>query len=485
MKNNNSKDIIFLKTLLVCLFSWALMPNPYGYYILLRWIACAIFTYLVMLSYQHQAAPWVWIFAVLAGIYNPIIQTHLERELWQIVDISSILILIMHTIYMEKRKNKAIENNKPQFSNGLKNIFKKLSKTSVWHRILIVFSGVFILIVLISTNPWATKVTRFSARAARRVRRSRYSNTSEDLSSIINNWDDFFLYGVLPLVIFWGIFWIWQGYRKKKNKKKSKQNLEHEKIIKRIATMAKRSNKELNVLLFDAGFTIGEVEEMTNLYKKIQKTENRDIDLSEQNGYPDKKAHCPTCNSLFDIKKSSTNSAGVYICPECYKRSLATLVRQQTKIMDKKIFCPICKTVFKKGDGEIDPDGITICSDCYDKRTLKVKYNFGKKKQSYFYLLFIPLIITAITWIDYDIGLDTSSIGLMFCLSLSTLISYDISKFDMSRKWVIGIFIFPLICIPIYFIKTRKWYSILYFIFIYIGWVLFLLPFRFLGLYHP
>ena len=99
MTNNNRivKGTIFLKILLVCLFAWALMPNPYGYFVLLRWISCPAFAYLAVSSYQRQSVPWVWIFGVLAGIYNPIIKTHLGRELWIIVNVISIILIIAHS----------------------------------------------------------------------------------------------------------------------------------------------------------------------------------------------------------------------------------------------------------------------------------------------------------------------------------------------------------------------------------------------------
>lgn len=69
---------------------------------------------------------------------------------------------------------------------------KFINKLSVWTRLLIVSSSVWIIVSLIRTEPWTTY-------------RSRGGST--------NDLADFLLTGIIPIIIVWGIFWIWSGYK--------------------------------------------------------------------------------------------------------------------------------------------------------------------------------------------------------------------------------------------------------------------------------
>lgn len=74
---------------------WALSPeNPYGYYILLRWACCAVFTYLAFQAFAKEKKRWVWVLGVTAAIYNPVFFIHLTREIWSIVNVVTIIIAI-------------------------------------------------------------------------------------------------------------------------------------------------------------------------------------------------------------------------------------------------------------------------------------------------------------------------------------------------------------------------------------------------------
>jgi hypothetical protein len=74
---------------------WALDPdNPYGYYILLRWISCAVFAYLAFQALSQKKQGWVWVLGITAVVYNPIIRVHLNRETWSIINVISIGIAV-------------------------------------------------------------------------------------------------------------------------------------------------------------------------------------------------------------------------------------------------------------------------------------------------------------------------------------------------------------------------------------------------------
>ena len=60
----------------------AVERHPYSFYTLLRWICCPVFAYSAFAAYEKNRVLWVWIFGVLAGLYNPIFRVHLDRTTW-------------------------------------------------------------------------------------------------------------------------------------------------------------------------------------------------------------------------------------------------------------------------------------------------------------------------------------------------------------------------------------------------------------------
>ncbi len=85
---------------------WALNPeNPYGYYILLRWVCCGIFLFLLTRSIAVNKQGWAWTFGIMAGIYNPILSLHMNREIWSVVNVITIIIVWV-SIFALKPKEK-------------------------------------------------------------------------------------------------------------------------------------------------------------------------------------------------------------------------------------------------------------------------------------------------------------------------------------------------------------------------------------------
>jgi hypothetical protein len=86
---------------------WALYPgNPYAYYILLRWVCCAVFAYLAFQSLEQGKIGWVWIMGTTALIYNPILRVHLNRELWSVVNVVTIGIALTSIFTLREKKEK-------------------------------------------------------------------------------------------------------------------------------------------------------------------------------------------------------------------------------------------------------------------------------------------------------------------------------------------------------------------------------------------
>jgi hypothetical protein len=68
--------------------------NPYGYYVLLRWVICGIFAFLALQALEKGNKEWVWILGITAGVYNPFIPLHLGREIWALANLATIGVAI-------------------------------------------------------------------------------------------------------------------------------------------------------------------------------------------------------------------------------------------------------------------------------------------------------------------------------------------------------------------------------------------------------
>ena len=96
---------LWIPQAIVCLMLlWALVPsNPYGYYLLLRWVCCPAFAYLAVQAFRREKQGWVWVLGVTAAAYNPIIRVHLTREIWSLVNVASIGIAIWSAFALNGR----------------------------------------------------------------------------------------------------------------------------------------------------------------------------------------------------------------------------------------------------------------------------------------------------------------------------------------------------------------------------------------------
>ncbi|MEW6620151.1 MAG: DUF6804 family protein [bacterium] len=98
---------------------WALNPeNPYGYYILLRWVCCAIFAYLAIQSLAQEKQGVVWVLGVTAVIYNPIIRVHLTREIWSVVNVATIVVAMVSIFVLKVKHARKDSANKTDVDNS-------------------------------------------------------------------------------------------------------------------------------------------------------------------------------------------------------------------------------------------------------------------------------------------------------------------------------------------------------------------------------
>ena len=76
--------------------------HPYGFYVLLRWIACAVFAYSAFAAHRLDRPLWLWVFAAEAVLFNPFVIVHLQRETWQTLDWLAIASVIVAAAMFRK-----------------------------------------------------------------------------------------------------------------------------------------------------------------------------------------------------------------------------------------------------------------------------------------------------------------------------------------------------------------------------------------------
>jgi hypothetical protein len=85
---------------------WALNPsNPYVYYMYLRIVCCGVFAYLAFQSLENKKQGWGWVLGITALVYNPIFRVHLNRELWSIINVVTIVIAMVSIFALQVKNN--------------------------------------------------------------------------------------------------------------------------------------------------------------------------------------------------------------------------------------------------------------------------------------------------------------------------------------------------------------------------------------------
>jgi len=69
-------------------------PLPYGYYMLLRLVACGVFAFAAFIAFDRKSKVLPWVYGLLAVLFNPIIKIHLPKEVWAFVDVAAGILLL-------------------------------------------------------------------------------------------------------------------------------------------------------------------------------------------------------------------------------------------------------------------------------------------------------------------------------------------------------------------------------------------------------
>ena len=69
-------------------------PLPYGYYMLLRLVACGVFVFAALVARDRRRNTLAWVYGFMALVFNPIIKIHLPKEAWAAVDVAAGVMLL-------------------------------------------------------------------------------------------------------------------------------------------------------------------------------------------------------------------------------------------------------------------------------------------------------------------------------------------------------------------------------------------------------
>ena len=136
-----------IKLILAGAFFLCLLDMPYGFYELIRFSAFAGFGYLAILEFQKRNTNGLIIYVVLALLFQPFVKVALERELWNIIDVSVAIGLIINTIYTfyKSPRNKSI---------NIKNIDKRILAREFLFTLgyLISISLIYVIVIFADDN---------------------------------------------------------------------------------------------------------------------------------------------------------------------------------------------------------------------------------------------------------------------------------------------------------------------------------------------
>ena len=84
--------------LLLCL-----LPMPYGYYMLVRFVSMVAFGVMAYRYYTQSKVALTVTFASLALLFQPFIKIALGRTIWNVVDV--IVAILLMLLWMKERKD--------------------------------------------------------------------------------------------------------------------------------------------------------------------------------------------------------------------------------------------------------------------------------------------------------------------------------------------------------------------------------------------
>ncbi len=82
---------------------WALLPNPYGFYMLVRLFVCGVCGYTAYRYVGDERTGLAGLFGVIAIAYNPLLPVYLTRAIWMPVDLITAGLLVWSVVHDRRR----------------------------------------------------------------------------------------------------------------------------------------------------------------------------------------------------------------------------------------------------------------------------------------------------------------------------------------------------------------------------------------------
>ena len=73
----------------------AILPMPYGYYMLIRFVVCGTGIYVAYNAKNLNKQGWMWTMGFIALLFNPLILIPLDRATWGLVDLAVAILFIV------------------------------------------------------------------------------------------------------------------------------------------------------------------------------------------------------------------------------------------------------------------------------------------------------------------------------------------------------------------------------------------------------
>lgn len=93
-----------VKVILAVLFFLCLLDMPYGYYQLVRFIGLIGFAILAYQAFQEKNQPAIFIYVLLAILFQPFVKIALGRELWNVIDVI-VSVFLIGSLFITSKKS--------------------------------------------------------------------------------------------------------------------------------------------------------------------------------------------------------------------------------------------------------------------------------------------------------------------------------------------------------------------------------------------
>ena len=98
------KKQVFL--ILAAMMLLCLAPMPYGYFMLVRFVAMVAFGLMAYRYYVINKNIAAWVFGLLALLFQPFLKIALGRTIWNVIDVLVAILLIAIFVYEKRMEQK-------------------------------------------------------------------------------------------------------------------------------------------------------------------------------------------------------------------------------------------------------------------------------------------------------------------------------------------------------------------------------------------